>query len=124
MIHNFVWCYKLNSIGWFLKEDSTPKHKLDAIRAFGSPKLKEYNLSSGKIIKCQGYEPLALDELLQKELINEDDIVTGAKNVPKIWYTDEQNIKQAWMLARQWSLCSLRHQSNQCHYLLDSLELI
>ncbi len=58
-----------------------------------SYKLKEYNLSSGKIIKCQGYEPLALDELLQKELINEDDIVTGAKNVPKIWYTDEQNIK-------------------------------
>jgi hypothetical protein len=35
-----------DKIGWFLKEGSTPRHKLDAIRAFGSPKLKEYDLSA------------------------------------------------------------------------------
>jgi hypothetical protein len=32
--------------GWYLSEGSTPKHKLDAYRAFGSPKLKEYDLSA------------------------------------------------------------------------------
>ena len=32
--------------GWFLKEGSTPKQKLDVYRAFGSPKLKEYNLAA------------------------------------------------------------------------------
>ena len=32
--------------GWFLKEGSTPKQKLDVYRAFGSPKLKEYDLSA------------------------------------------------------------------------------
>jgi hypothetical protein len=35
-----------DKIGWFLKEGSTPRHKLDAIRAFGSPKLKEYDLAA------------------------------------------------------------------------------
>jgi len=56
-------------------------------------KSKQYIFPSGKSINCQGYENIALDELLQKELVNENNIVTGAKNVPKIWYTDEQNIK-------------------------------
>lgn len=32
--------------GWFLKEGSTSKQKLDVYRAFGSPKLKEYDLSA------------------------------------------------------------------------------
>ena len=32
--------------GWHLSEGATPKHKLDAYRAFGSPKLKEYDLSA------------------------------------------------------------------------------
>jgi len=32
--------------GWYLSEGATPKHKLDAYRAFGSPKLKEYDLSA------------------------------------------------------------------------------
>ena len=56
-------------------------------------KSKEYNLPSGKCINCQGYEPFALNDLLHKELLIEDDIVNGSKNVPKIWYIDEQNIK-------------------------------
>ena len=32
--------------GWYLKEGATPKQKLEAFRAFGSPKLKEFNLAA------------------------------------------------------------------------------
>jgi hypothetical protein len=56
-------------------------------------KLKNYVMSSGKKIKIQGYENFALDELLQKEKISEDDIVTGCRNVPTIWYNDESSKK-------------------------------
>jgi hypothetical protein len=43
---------------------------------------------SGKEIKCQGYEPFALKELI-KANTDENNIVTGCKNVPTIWYNDE-----------------------------------
>ena len=33
------------------------------------------------------------NELLEKELINENDILVGAKNVPTIWYNDENGKK-------------------------------
>jgi len=52
-------------------------------------KLKEYKFPSGRIDKVQGYEPYALDELIINEKINEIDINTGCKNVPTIWYNDE-----------------------------------
>ena len=55
--------------------------------------LKEYIFPSGNVIKIQGYEYYALDELLQKENINESDIITGSKNVPSIWYNDEKGKK-------------------------------
>ena len=53
--------------------------------------LKEYTLPSGNIIKIQGYEHFALNELLKN--INENDIITGCKNVPTIWYNDESGKK-------------------------------
>ena len=53
--------------------------------------LKEYTLPSGKIIKIQGYEHFALNELLK--YIDENDIITGCKNVPIIWYNDESGKK-------------------------------
>jgi DNA repair protein RadC len=56
--------------------------------------LKEYIFPSSKIIKIQGYEHFALDELTQKENISEEDIVTGCKNVPTIWYNDSNNKKR------------------------------
>jgi hypothetical protein len=56
--------------------------------------LKEYTLPSGKIIQIQGYEHFALDELTQKENIDEEDIITGCKNVPTIWYNDSNNKKR------------------------------
>lgn len=55
--------------------------------------LKEYILPSSNIIKIQGYEHFALDELLHKENINEEHIITGCKNVPTIWYNDENDKK-------------------------------
>jgi hypothetical protein len=55
-------------------------------------KLKDYILPSGKTIKLQGYENYALDELLQDGTI-EEDIINGCKNVPEIWYEDENGIK-------------------------------
>ncbi len=54
--------------------------------------LKEYILPSKKIIKIQGYENYALNELLQSG-VNENDIVTGSTNVPNIWYNDLNNKK-------------------------------
>jgi hypothetical protein len=54
---------------------------------------KEYILPSGKVIKIQGYENYALDELLNNN-INENDIITGCSNVPEIWYFDKNNKKR------------------------------
>jgi hypothetical protein len=37
--------------GWYLKESSSPKYKMMAQRAFGSPKLQEYNFPAGQATK-------------------------------------------------------------------------
>jgi hypothetical protein len=51
-----------------------------------SYRTKAYIFPSGKQIKCQGYEPFALNELIK--LHKEEDIITGCVNVPIISYTD------------------------------------
>lgn len=51
-------------------------------------KLKEFKFTSGNIIKVQGYETFALDYLVKNEKLDENNIITGAKNVPTIWYYD------------------------------------
>lgn len=56
-------------------------------------KLKEYKFASGNTIKIQGYEGFALDYLVTTEQVNENNIITGAKNVPTIWYYDANNKK-------------------------------
>lgn len=56
-------------------------------------KLKEYIFPSGNVIKIQGYENYALDFLLKYQDILENDIITGCKNVPTIWYYDSNNKK-------------------------------
>ena len=50
--------------------------------------LKDYKLPSGDLIKIQGFEHYALDELLQDGIL-EEDIINGCKNVPEIWYNDK-----------------------------------
>jgi hypothetical protein len=54
---------------------------------------KEYLLPSGKVIKIQGYEHYAIDELLNNN-IDENNIITGCSNVPEIWYFDKNNKKR------------------------------
>jgi hypothetical protein len=57
-------------------------------KACDNYKIKYFTLPSGKVIKYQGYENLALDELLKT--ISENDIVNSKSNVPHIWYkTDD-----------------------------------
>jgi hypothetical protein len=48
--------------------------------------IKNYTLPSGNIIKYQGYEKFALDELLKT--FNEDQILNSKISVPNIWYND------------------------------------
>ena len=57
-----------------------------------SYKFKDYILPSGEIIKIQGYENYALDELFNNDIL-EENIITGCKNVPEIWYDDENGKK-------------------------------
>ena len=53
--------------------------------------FKKYTLPSGKIINIQGYENYALDKIF-KDNIKEDDICFIKKEVPIIWY--EENNKK------------------------------
>ena len=52
---------------------------------------KEYIFPSGRCEYIQGYENFALDELIINEKNNESDIIIGVKNVPEIWFNDENN---------------------------------
>ena len=47
---------------------------------------KNYISSSGKEYQCQGYEPQALKILIEEMRIQEENIITGTINVPKINY--------------------------------------
>jgi len=51
-----------------------------------SYQTKLYTLPSENIIKCQGYEHFALDELLKT--VNEEHILNSKIDVPNIWYND------------------------------------
>jgi hypothetical protein len=61
-------------------------------------KFKNYTLPSGKIIKIQGYENIALDILLLK--YKEDDILYTVKDINKvtgvIYYMDDKNIRRRY----------------------------
>jgi hypothetical protein len=56
-----------------------------------SYQTKQYIFPSGKTINYQGYENLALDELIQN--ISENDILNCRTDVPSIWYTTDDGIK-------------------------------
>jgi len=49
---------------------------------------KEFIFPSGNIALVQGYEIFALRDLIENENIDENNIITGCKNVPEIWYND------------------------------------
>lgn len=51
-----------------------------------SKKYKDYIFPSGNIVKIQGYENFALDELLKT--YKENDLLTNKNHMPEIWYID------------------------------------
>lgn len=53
---------------------------------------KDYKFPSGNIVKIQGYEYLALDELIK--VYKEDDIITNKRDMPKINYNFENKQKR------------------------------
>jgi len=64
------------------------KNELSGLR------FKNYKMPSGKIVRIQGYENRALDELLNS--YSEEQIVSGRKNMPEIWWHDKENIKHRY----------------------------
>ena len=61
-----------------------------------SYKSKIYIFPSGNSIKTQGYENYALTELLQKENVLEEYIITSRTQVPVIWYLNINNKKSRY----------------------------
>ena len=53
-------------------------------------KTKSYIFPDGVIIQLQGYEPFLLD-ILVKEGYTSNDIITSRKDVPEIWYINNDN---------------------------------
>ena len=90
--------FKTKVIQTNLERYGVPHHSQNAetadIMLKGSYNKKQYILPSGKIIDYQGYENFALDELLFKEKINENEIIVNRKEVPVIWYHDKNNKKR------------------------------
>jgi len=76
-----------------------PKQNADVMEKItkSSYRLKEYSYPSGNIVKIQGYEHYALDKLLQEGVL-EEEIITGCKNVPTIWYNDLTNKKHRYFV--------------------------
>ena len=102
--------YKYGTESFLQTEEFKEKSKLTCLKKYGTEysiqtteimekasknayKLKDYIFPSGKIEKIQGYEHYALNELIMNEKINETYIFTGCKNVPTIWYNDENGKK-------------------------------
>ena len=55
-----------------------------------SKKIKDYIFNSGRVEKIQGYENFMLDELIKNNVL-EDDIIVNKKDVPCIYYKDNNN---------------------------------
>ena len=91
-------------------------------------KLKEYILPSENVIKLQGYENFAMNDLFQKENLNENDIITSRIEVPEVWYNDSvgkkhryyvdiyipsQNrcieVKSTWTMKKKQDIIFLKH---------------
>jgi len=50
--------------------------------------IKVYTMPSGKLMSIQGFENFCLDDLLNKENIDENDIINERTKVPELWYED------------------------------------
>jgi hypothetical protein len=61
-------------------------------------KAYDYIFPSGRIERIQGYEKFMLNDLLQKEAIQEDDIVVARSGVPTVWYKDTNGKKRRYFV--------------------------
>jgi len=59
--------------------------------------FKTFIYPDGDSIRVQGYEPWALQELVD-EGFRSDEIITDKKEVPEIWYNDENNTKRRYFV--------------------------
>lgn len=77
---------RLNEDGT-MKTSVNKKYGVDNIMQTGitpNYKHKEYTMPSGKVILCQGYENILLDELIKS--YDECDIKTDRRDMPVFWY--------------------------------------
>jgi hypothetical protein len=65
-------------------QDSTIHRKQDGNRF----RNKEFIFPSGRVDLVQGYEPLALNQLML-DGYNENDILTETRDMPKVWYFED-----------------------------------
>ena len=61
-------------------------------------KSYNYTFPSGRIERIQGYENYMLNDLLQKEDVQEDDIVVNRSDVPSVWYEDLNGKKRRYFV--------------------------
>jgi len=61
-------------------------------------KSYDYIFPSGRVEKIQGTEKYMLNDLLQKEGIQEDDIIVKRNEVPEVWYEDENGIQHRYFV--------------------------
>jgi hypothetical protein len=98
---------KYGVVQYFSSSDSKEKNKITCMEKYGveyamqDPSIsqksfknsyltKKYTFPSGNIIDIQGYENYGLDILINKEKINEEDIITKRIDVPKLWYYSKE----------------------------------
>jgi hypothetical protein len=88
--------YQLKKIQTSLKNHGTEYPMQNAIiaersssRAFST---KDYTLPSGRIIKIQGYENMALDLLLEE--YDEEDFEFDKSKIPEYWYFEENKYRR------------------------------
>lgn len=61
-------------------------------------KSYDYIFPSGRVERIQGYENYMLNDLLQKEEVQEHDIIVNRSEVPYVWYEDLNGIKHRYFV--------------------------
>jgi hypothetical protein len=61
---------------------------------------KSYNYAfpSVRVEKIQGYEKYMLNDLLQKEEVQEHDIIVNRSDIPSVWYEDENGKQRRYFV--------------------------
>jgi hypothetical protein len=78
-----------NLVNWGVK-NPTQNAEIAEKASNNCYKTKTFIMPSGKNLKCQGYEPFALKDLINLNIV-EDDIISEKTKVPEIWFKDKNN---------------------------------